>query len=75
MSPDKLVYMANQIATFFKTQSGTDQAARVAAHIGDFWEPRMIAALRAHVAQDASGTEALVLAALDLLPASHAAAS
>ncbi|MBI1417571.1 MAG: formate dehydrogenase [Limimaricola sp.] len=41
MSPDKLVYMANQIATFFKSQPDADKAARVAAHIKDFWEPRM----------------------------------
>ncbi len=40
-SPDKLIYMANQIATFFRSQPGTDQAARVAAHLKDFWEPRM----------------------------------
>jgi formate dehydrogenase subunit delta len=40
-SPDKLIYMANQIATFFRSQPGTDQATRVAAHIKDFWEPRM----------------------------------
>jgi formate dehydrogenase subunit delta len=41
MSHDKLIYMANQIATFFSSQPGTDQAERVAAHIKDFWEPRM----------------------------------
>lgn len=41
MSPDKLVYMANQIATFFKSQPDADKAARIAAHIHDFWEPRM----------------------------------
>ncbi len=41
MKADKLVYMANQIATFFKSQPDEDKAARVAAHIHDFWEPRM----------------------------------
>lgn len=49
MSPEKLVYMANQIATFFRSQPGTDQVDRIAAHISDFWEPRMIAALSDHV--------------------------
>ncbi|MCB2133006.1 MAG: formate dehydrogenase subunit delta, partial [Rhodobacteraceae bacterium] len=49
MSPEKMVYMANQIATFFKTQPGEDAAARIAGHIRDFWEPRMRAQLRAHV--------------------------
>ena len=41
MSPDKLVHMANQIATFFESQPGGDQADRVAQHLRDFWDPRM----------------------------------
>ena len=46
MSPEKMVRMANQIATFFKTQPKEDAAARVAAHIKDFWDPRMRAVAR-----------------------------
>ena len=38
---DKLVYMANQIATFFHSQPREDAAAAVADHINHFWEPRM----------------------------------
>ncbi len=45
MSPEKLIYMANQIATFFETQPGDDRAEKVAAHLRDFWEPRMRAQL------------------------------
>ena len=45
MSPDKLVYMANQIAMFFASQPREDQAARVADHMRDFWDPRMRAQL------------------------------
>ncbi len=45
MSPDKLVRMANQIAKFFESQPGSDQADRVAAHLSDFWDPSMRAAL------------------------------
>ena len=41
MSPDKMIRMANQIASFFKTQPGEDAPAKVAAHISDFWEPRI----------------------------------
>ncbi|MCB2109636.1 MAG: formate dehydrogenase subunit delta [Defluviimonas sp.] len=41
MSPEKLLYMAKQIATFFASQPGADQADCVAQHIRDFWEPRM----------------------------------
>lgn len=47
MSPDKLVMMANQIAAFFATQPGTDQADRVAQHLKDFWDPRMRAQIAA----------------------------
>lgn len=50
MSPEKMITMANQIATFFASQPGDDQAERVAAHINDFWEPRMRRQLLAHLA-------------------------
>ena len=61
MSPDKMVYMANQIATFFKSQPGTDQADRIAAHLRDFWEPRMREQLRAHIAAGGKGLDPVVL--------------
>ncbi|WP_439528744.1 formate dehydrogenase subunit delta [Pannonibacter sp.] len=41
MSPDKLVYMANQIARFMETKPHAEGVAGVASHINDFWEPRM----------------------------------
>lgn len=63
MSPDKMIRMANQIATFFKTQPGEDAPAKVAAHISDFWEPRMRAQLHDHVATGGAGLDALVIAA------------
>lgn len=65
MSPEKLTMMANQIATFFKTQPGTDQPARIAAHINDFWEPRMRAQLADHVSKGGAGLDPLVIAAMD----------
>lgn len=49
MTHDKLIRMANQIAGFFATQPHEDQAACVADHINDFWEPRMRAQLLAHL--------------------------
>lgn len=63
MSPEKMVHMANQIATFFKSQPGKDQAARVAAHLRDFWEPRMRDQLKAHVAAGGEGLDDLVVEA------------
>ncbi len=67
MTPDKLIQMANQIATFFATQPGTDQAARVAAHLNDFWDPRMRAALLAHVRAGGAGLSPLALAAVPMI--------
>jgi formate dehydrogenase subunit delta len=58
-----MVTMANQIATFFKTQPGDDQADRVAGHIRDFWEPRMREKLQAYIAEGGKGLDALVLSA------------
>lgn len=63
MSPEKMVRMANQIATFFRSQPGDDQAARVAAYLRDFWEPRMRAQLKEHVANGAADLDALVIEA------------
>ena len=60
MSPEKMVMMANQIATFFKTQPGADQADRVADHIKDFWEPRMRDQLQTYLAQGGDGLDQLV---------------
>jgi formate dehydrogenase subunit delta len=38
---NKLVRMANQIATFFHSQPASEAADGVATHINKFWEPRM----------------------------------
>lgn len=67
MQPDKLVRMANQIATFFRSQPGTDQADRVAQHLRDFWDPRMRAAIRAHLAAGGEGLDDLARQAVQRL--------
>ena len=42
MQHDKLIHMANQIATFCASNpKGARQTADVADHINKFWEPRM----------------------------------
>lgn len=64
MSHDKLTRMANQIASFFATQPGADQAERVAAHLKDFWGPEMRAELLAYAANDDSDLSPLVREAL-----------
>lgn len=67
MSPDKMVMMVNQIATFFKSQPGNDQADRVAAHLRDFWEPRMRAQLLDYVNAGGQGLDDISLRAARLL--------
>lgn len=69
MSPDKMVHMANQIAAFFKSQPGGDTAEKVAAHLNDFWEPRMRAQLIDHIGAGGDGLDPVVIAALDHLNA------
>ena len=49
MSSEKLVMMANQIGRFFAPQRGADPVAEIATHLRKFWDPRMRAAIVAHL--------------------------
>ncbi len=53
MSPDRLIYMANQIGTFFRSQGADAAVPGIAEHIRKFWDPRMRKAITAHL--DAGG--------------------
>ena len=60
---EKLVYMANQIASFFVSQGREEQAVTGAAdHIKSFWDPSMRRGIFAHL--DANGGEGLSPVAL-----------
>ena len=37
----KLIYMANQISKFMESKPHDEGMTGLAAHINDFWEPRM----------------------------------
>jgi formate dehydrogenase subunit delta len=63
----KLVYMANQIATFFKSQPAGEAAAGVANHINKFWEPRMRRQLFEILEREENGLDALVLQAAPMI--------
>jgi formate dehydrogenase subunit delta len=43
----RLIYMANQIAKNMSTMNDMDTVAAVADHIKSFWDPRMLAGIRA----------------------------
>ena len=45
MKPEKLAYMANQIATAFAHLPEAEALTSIAAHIDAFWDPRMRAQL------------------------------
>ncbi|MCW5746073.1 MAG: formate dehydrogenase subunit delta [Alphaproteobacteria bacterium] len=57
MSPDKLVYMANQIGRFFAHEGEARAVADIADHLVKFWEPRMRAAIQAHLAAGGAGLD------------------
>lgn len=61
---EKLVYMANQIASFFKAMPHDEAAAGVAKHINDFWDPRMRRQFFEIVEAGGTGLSPLVLDAL-----------
>ena len=62
MSPEKMVTMANQIATFFNTQPG-EAADKIALHLSDFWEPRMRKQLLDYIEAGGEGLNPSVLEA------------
>jgi formate dehydrogenase subunit delta len=69
MSPDKLVYMANQIGKFFASQSEDKVAPLIADHLVKFWDPRMREKIIAHLAAGGAGLDAPVRKAVASLPA------
>lgn len=66
-SADKLVMMANQIGRFFTPQRDADPAVAIADHLEKFWDPRMRAAIVAHVAAGGTGLDASVREAVGRL--------
>ncbi|WP_374450172.1 formate dehydrogenase subunit delta [Stella sp.] len=50
MSSDRIDRMANQIARFFASRPEAEAVAGTEDHIVKFWDPRMRAALIAHLA-------------------------
>jgi formate dehydrogenase subunit delta len=67
MQPDKLIRMANQIATFMATRPADEGAAGLAGHLNDYWAPPMRAALLAMIAEGAAGLHPLVHQAAPLI--------
>jgi formate dehydrogenase subunit delta len=66
-TPDKLIRMANQIATFFMSQPEKIRAEGVATHINKFWEPRMRRQFFEHLDRGGAGLLPLVIEASVLI--------
>ena len=60
MSHDKLAYMANQIGRFFAHQQEEQAVAAINDHLRKFWDPRMRAAIMAHLKAGGGGLDAVV---------------
>ncbi len=75
MAADKLVMMANQIGAFFVSQGAGQAPAEIAAHLRKFWEPRMRAAITAHLRAGGEGLKPEVRLAVEELAREEAAAS
>jgi formate dehydrogenase subunit delta len=57
MSPDRLIYMANQIGKFFASQGHDKAVPGIAEHICKFWDPRMRSAIVAHLERGGAGLD------------------
>ncbi|UZE48911.1 formate dehydrogenase subunit delta [Rhodopseudomonas sp. P2A-2r] len=63
-SPERLIYMANQIGTFFNSQGQDKAVPGIAEHIKKFWDPRMRKAIMAHLDAGGAGLDINVRDAL-----------
>jgi formate dehydrogenase subunit delta len=70
--PDRLIYMANQIARFFAAQPG-DAAGATAGHLKSFWDPQMRGEIRAWATAGGDGLTPLAAEAVRRLEAEAAA--
>ena len=68
MSPEKLIYMANQIGKFFAHEGEAKAVPAIADHLAKFWDPRMRRAILAHLDAGGAGLDPFVLAAVQTLP-------
>jgi formate dehydrogenase subunit delta len=72
MSPDRLVYMANQIGKFFQSQGHDRAVGGIAEHIRKFWDPRMRGAIVTHLESGGAGLDPNVREAIATLKAADA---
>jgi formate dehydrogenase subunit delta len=68
MDVELLVTMANDVAAFFHGAASPDEAARaVAAHLRNYWDPRMRRQIIEHLRSGGASLSATALAGVELL--------
>jgi formate dehydrogenase subunit delta len=67
MAANKLVTMANQIGTFFTSQGQSEAVTGTVTHLKKFWDPRMRAAIIAHLRAGGEGLRPEVRLAVETL--------
>ena len=73
METRDMVRMANQMATFFKPYGTAEGSKELAAHINNFWEPRMRAKFFEYLEAPENDLDPMVLEAAKLIrkPSNH----
>ena len=71
MQNTELVRMVNQIAGFFKNYGPEEGKKEIAAHLNNFWEPRMRSKLFELLAAGGKGLDPLVINASQFVRQPH----
>jgi formate dehydrogenase subunit delta len=61
---DKLIRMANQIASFFRSYPDDEAMTGIAKHLESFWTPKMRRTFATQIAEGVPGIDPLVVRAL-----------
>ena len=76
MSEERLVYMANQIATFFRSAPREEAVSATLDHLKKFWEPRMRRQILEHLrTHQGAGLNEIALNAVQKLAQSEVGAT
>ena len=74
MTTQRLVYMANQVADFFKSYPEPEAIEGTFGHLKAYWDPRMRREIEAHLADTSgAGLSPIALAAVKRLAEMDAA--
>ena len=75
MTIQRLVHMANQVASFFISYGEAEAIKSTADHLKSFWDPRMRREIEAHLAEKVgAGLSHAALEAVKVMVAKDAAA-